>query len=112
MSRPLSFQQLPFSAHPGESNLSPPPFPPPSPYLGVNPLVTLSTGGWGGVWVEGGRRDIKEGGERGKGGDLRVVLTPHLHFPLLTRAGIFLMSREAPHWLRVSLASFGKGGKW
>ena len=66
--------------------------------------------------MRGGRRDIRMGGggEGGKGGmgDLRVVLTSHLHFPLLTRVGIFLMSWDAPHWLRVSLASFWKGGKW
>ena len=44
-------------------------------------------------------------------GALSVVSIPHLHLSLLTRAGIFLMSRDAPHWLRVSVASFWKGGK-
>ena len=55
-------------------------------------------GGCGGKWG-------------GMGGDLRVVITPHLHLSLFAGAGIFLMSRDAPHWLRVSVASFWKGGK-
>ena len=55
--------------------------------------------GVGGIW---------RGGPRGA---LRVVITPHLPLSLLTRARIFLMSSDAPHWLGVSVASFWKGGK-
>ena len=49
-------------------------------------------------------------GQGGRGGDLRVVITPIFLF-LLTGAGLFLMPRDTPHWLRVSVASPWNGGK-
>ena len=51
-------------------------------------------------------------GDKERGGDHRVVITPRLVFLfLLTGAGLFLMSRDTPHWLRVSVAFPWNGGK-
>ena len=52
-----------------------------------------------------------QGGERGEGGGGTTgwSLLPIFLF-LLTGAGLFLMPRDTPHWLRVSAASLWNGG--
>ena len=53
------------------------PLPPyPSPYLGFNLLITLSTGVWGWPRLRGGGGQEGLGGLGGLGGDLRGVVTP------------------------------------
>ena len=70
---------------------------PPKPALGyVNRGIKIRVGGVG--WV------------KGWGGALGWSLLPVFLF-LLTGAGLFLMSRDTPHWLRVSVASPWNGGK-
>ena len=56
--------------------------------------------------MRGGTGD--KGWGRG-GGTPRWSLLPVFLF-LPTGAGLFLMSRDTPHWLRVSVASPWKGG--
>ena len=61
--------------------------------------------------LRGGRRGRRErGGKGGKGGP-QGGYYPHLRLSLSTGAGIFLMSRDAPHWLRVSVGNCGVSGK-
>ena len=57
--------------------------------------------------VEGGRRDGGKG--EGEGGVPQGGHYPHLPISLSTGAGIFSMSRDAPHWLRVSVTSLSNG---
>ena len=74
-------------------------------YLRVNPLATLALVCGG---VGGGVAGLRWGGVLGKaqGGHY-----PHLSLLLSTGTGIFLITTDNPHWLRVSLASLWRGRK-
>ena len=55
-------------------------------------------------------------GGGGRGGDWKGGETPGGHYSLAflffpSGAGLFLMSRDVPHWLRVGVACPWKGGK-